>query len=174
MKTMQKGFTLIELMIVIAIIGILASVAIPQYQDYILRTDATNTLSAARPLQLAVSEYAARYSSLPGTCANDLNPYTGISCTATDHAAGKIASVAVIGSGTLHLTFDTTTNNASIPADLSGTDYALVPILSANGVVTWTSLDGTATHPTAPTNGAVGDAATLANSISAKYLPKLK
>ena len=50
MKTAQQGFTLIEFMIVIAIIGILASVAIPQYQVYTQRSEVTTSLSAVRPL----------------------------------------------------------------------------------------------------------------------------
>ncbi len=149
----QKGFTLIELMIVVAIIGILASVAVPQYQDYILRTDATNTLAVARPLQLAVGEYAARYSVLPPT-ATELTDYTGIdTTTAGANAGGKISDVTVGALGVLTITFDITANNADIPADLSGTTYLLTPVSNANGVVTWGSSVGT---------------------IPAKYLPKLK
>ena len=152
----QKGFTLIELMIVVAIIGILASVAVPQYQDYILRTDATNTIAVARPLQLAVGEYAARYSDLPPT-AVELTDYTGIdTTTAGINGGGKILDVTVGLLGVLTVTFDTSTNNPDIPSDLSGTAYLLTPTSNANGVVTWSSSPSS-------TNG-----------IPAKYLPKLK
>ncbi len=149
---MQKGFTLIELMIVVAIIGILASVAIPQYQNYILRTDATNSLSAARPLQLAVSEYASRYSALPTTTA-ELVAYTGISATAADHAVGKVAEVAVGATGTLTVKFGSA---ADVPVELQGKTYNLVPTISSSGATAWTSTVG-ATDP-----------------INVKYLPKLK
>ncbi len=148
----QKGFTLIELMIVVAIIGILASVAIPQYKNYTLRTDATNSLNAVRPLQLAVSEYAARYSKLPAAV-TDLTGYTGISSKVTDHAAGKISQISIGTNGVLTASFDTTANNSDVPTELSGKTYVLTPSINSNGVVTWASSVGT---------------------IDAQFLPKLK
>jgi type IV pilus assembly protein PilA len=65
MKRVQQGFTLIELMIVVAIVGILAAIALPAYQDYIARSKMSEVMAALGAAKTSVSEYASSQGSLP-------------------------------------------------------------------------------------------------------------
>ncbi|HEZ4433686.1 TPA: pilin, partial [Neisseria meningitidis] len=66
MNTLQKGFTLIELMIVIAIVGILAAVALPAYQDYTARAQVSEAILLAEGQKSAVTEYYLNHGEWPG------------------------------------------------------------------------------------------------------------
>ncbi|MEO7200362.1 MAG: prepilin-type N-terminal cleavage/methylation domain-containing protein, partial [Dokdonella sp.] len=65
MKKMQKGFTLIELMIVVAIIAILAAIAIPAYQDYLVRSQVSEGATLSDGAKTAVAEYYANHGKFP-------------------------------------------------------------------------------------------------------------
>ena len=69
MKRVQQGFTLIELMIVVAIVGILAAIALPAYQDYIARSKMSEVMAALGAAKTSVSEYASSQGSLPADTA---------------------------------------------------------------------------------------------------------
>ena len=74
MKELQKGFTLIELMIVVAIIGILAAVAIPAYQDYTIRSKVTELVNAAGVCKTGVAEFYQSKGKMPASSGNGIGP----------------------------------------------------------------------------------------------------
>tara|TARA_Y100000591_G_C21754953_1_gene656876 strand:+ start:796 stop:1233 length:438 start_codon:yes stop_codon:yes gene_type:complete len=121
----EQGFTLIELMIVVAIIGILAAVALPAYQNYTNRAKVTEALSVAAAAKLAVAETFTSNGALPTT-----NTEAGLP-TSTDMNGTDVLSVAVGGSGVITVTMRNSTN-----AVLSDKTVTLTPTTSA-GSITW-------------------------------------
>ncbi len=122
MKTMQKGFTLIELMIVVAIIGILAAVAIPAYQDYTVRTKVSEGLSLAAGAKATVAETRL---SMGRWLAGNNGSY-GLA-TAASINGNNVASVGVGTAGLITITY---ANDAAI----NTRTVTLRPSVSAGGV----------------------------------------
>jgi type IV pilus assembly protein PilA len=126
MKSLQKGFTLIELMIVVAIIGILAAIAIPQYQDYTIRSKITEGLNLAAPAKLAVAETYASKGDYPAD-----NAEAGIA----DTISSKYVESIVVANGVITITLQGI--NSTIPID--GGTITLEPNLDADETrVDWT------------------------------------
>jgi len=149
----SRGFTLIELMIVIAIIGILAAIAIPAYQNYTIRAQVTEGLTLGDGWKTAISEYYANTGNWPsqqnlaGTCVS----------------AGKYESaVTVTTGGVIQITYGNQAN-----AKINGCNLAIVPYTNANNDVLWRC--GTAATPTSATIASTGN--TGSNTLLPQYLP---
>lgn len=125
MKRVQQGFTLIELMIVVAIIGILAAVALPAYQDYTVRAKTSELILAASSAKNGISEYAQVNSSMPAAASLVVETQTTkyVSSVVYTQTSASVGYVTVTG--------------AAAESKLSGAVLRLQGTLAANGQVDW-------------------------------------
>ena len=146
MKKMQKGFTLIELMIVVAIIAILAAIAIPAYQDYLVRTQVSEGAVLADGAKTAIAEYYSNTGNFPPT-----NLSAGLATPAS--IAGKYVSSVGVGTtdagknGVIKVTYGNAANTV-----ITGKFFSLSAITHA-GSIEWSCKNATYT------------------TVAAKYLP---
>jgi type IV pilus assembly protein PilA len=155
MKTVQKGFTLIELMIVVAIIGILAAIAIPAYQDYTIRSQVTEGLNLASDLKAGVGEVFAQTGTFTGI------GLTQVGLTAATDKVGKYVGSIDVTDGVITITYTGSQANAKLAA---APILTMRPGTNTNGDIVW--ICGRAATPTNVT-GTGADA----TSVVAKYLP---
>ena len=154
-RTVQQGFTLIELMIVVAIIGILAAVALPAYQTYTVKAKISEVVLAASGCRTAISEVYQTGSTSPGA--------GNWGCEASASSSKYVATIVTTADGYISVT---TSSDTSLPTDARGTVLSLVPFSSSGVMVS--SMVGNA--------GAVykwvcGGSANVSTTIPAKYLP---
>jgi len=129
MKRTQQGFTLIELMIVVAIIGILAAIAIPAYQDYTIRAQASEGMSLADGAKTALSEYYNNHGSFPTT-----NALAGLASKGS--ISGNYVSQVDAGTaaGIIEITYG---NQANVALSKTGQNMLTISAITSSGSVKW-------------------------------------
>jgi type IV pilus assembly protein PilA len=162
MKSVQKGFTLIELMIVVAIIGILAAIAIPAYQNYTIRAQVSEGSSLMGGIETAFAENYANTGTAAGT-----NTAVGISSSIT---GTYVQTVSLTKPGQITVTYGTNANK-----NIQSDTVVWSAYQSPNGDITWLCNDGASTTKaitagslTVVTGGTAAANGTIAND---SYLP---
>ncbi|UZJ46117.1 pilin [Marinimicrobium sp. C6131] len=143
MKQMQKGFTLIELMIVIAIIGILAAVAIPQYQNYITRSQVNRVMSEAGQLRTSIEDCILNGRTALGNAAGQCNPgASGSNLMDQDNNANQSGNAVPAGTGVPVIAPDPMTAATTITATFGNNAAAVLQ--DAGATLSWQrNADGT-------------------------------
>jgi type IV pilus assembly protein PilA len=161
MKKLQQGFTLIELMIVVAIIGILAAIAIPAYQDYTIRAQVSEGMNLAAAAKAAVAETFLNTGVAPAT-----RTAAGMSPNAAD-TTGKYVSSVQVANGVITIAYNNNETNAQIRPET----LEIVAWISPDRSVSWRC--GGAPQPQGTTGpmGAAGSGGSLAGPNFQKYLP---
>jgi type IV pilus assembly protein PilA len=160
MTKLQKGFTLIELMIVVAIIGILAAIAIPAYQDYTIRAQVSEGMNLAAAAKAAVAESFLNRGTAPAN-----RTQAGMSAVATDTVGKYVTGVEVTG-GVIEITYGNDANAAIATKTLE-----LVPFISVDNSISWRC--GGANDPTPKPMTGIGTytGGDLNDPNYLKYLP---
>jgi type IV pilus assembly protein PilA len=165
LSKVQKGFTLIELMIVVAIIGILAAIAIPAYQDYTVRSQVTEGLSLVAAVQTGVSESFANTGIWPAD-----NTAAG-----GDNASlpgGKYVGSVTVTNGTIDILYGTVGNyGQQANANINTKHLFMQPTLSANNDVVW-NCGLKVPAVTGQPGGTASPGAVAGTTVLAKYLPQ--
>jgi type IV pilus assembly protein PilA len=151
MKTMQKGFTLIELMIVVAIIGILAAVALPAYQDYTVRAKMSEVILALSACRTSITEvYQSGGTNTPAA--------NGWGCE-QNGTSKYVSAVTTSADGVVTATVQ------GISTAVNGSIVTLAPLADATTVATWAANSGAGLY------GWRCGSSTDNTNVSAKYLP---
>ena len=129
MKQIQKGFTLIELMIVVAIIGILAAVAIPAYQDYIIRAKLSKVAGFMDPVKTAIADFSQNngLANVPTLASATAAGWTSLGITAVT-LTSEVSAISVVAGGATTITLRNI--GTSVP---DGTTVLYTPTLPAGG-----------------------------------------
>lgn len=158
MKKIQQGFTLIELMIVVAIIGILAAIAIPAYQDYTIRAQVTEGLNLAASLKASVSEEFADSGLWPtnlGTLGILAPP------------SGRYVASLILTTGTITVTYGNDANATLVLTPV----MAIKPRVSANLDVVWFCGNSVVPAGSGIIEAPTGASANIVTTVLNKYMP---